>query len=212
MMWRSGYSWSRVYELFRAHYKTSMRADQDAERMKAVARTVDAERLLLLDTAPAGAIGALDDPAVAGTRDRLLVNLGNMHATAFRLEGDQVYGLVEHHTGLVDRPQSLSLEALRRMPSVDVVAGFECSGNRRPWQGLSGNGRWTGVRDSRSTPCQSGSGGPIGCPSSLKFMANGGRVARSAGSSFCLHPSSFGRTTQPTSLAGVVRQWRPRAR
>lgn len=75
-------------------------------RMKSVAQTVgDQERLLLLDTAPAGAIGALDDPSVAGTQDRLLVNLGNMHATAFRLEGDRVYGLFEHHTGLVDPPK-----------------------------------------------------------------------------------------------------------
>jgi DMSO/TMAO reductase YedYZ molybdopterin-dependent catalytic subunit len=48
-------------------------------------------------------------------------------------------------TGLVDRTRSLSLDELRRLGSVDVVAGFECSGNRRPLQGLSGNGRWTGV-------------------------------------------------------------------
>ena len=31
------------------------------------------------------------------------------------------------------------------MGSTDLVAGFECSGNRRPLQGLCGNGRWTGV-------------------------------------------------------------------
>jgi DMSO/TMAO reductase YedYZ molybdopterin-dependent catalytic subunit len=31
------------------------------------------------------------------------------------------------------------------MRNTDLVAGFECSGNRRPLQGLSGNGRWTGV-------------------------------------------------------------------
>jgi len=31
------------------------------------------------------------------------------------------------------------------MRATDVVAGFECSGNRRPLQGLSGNGKWTGV-------------------------------------------------------------------
>lgn len=74
-------------------------------RMQSVVRTVSSERLLLLDTAPAGAIGALDDPAVAGHEERLLVNLGNMHATAFRLSGDRVYGLFEHHTGLVDRPK-----------------------------------------------------------------------------------------------------------
>jgi DMSO/TMAO reductase YedYZ molybdopterin-dependent catalytic subunit len=48
-------------------------------------------------------------------------------------------------SGLVDRPTSLSLDELRRMGGADLVAGFECSGNRRPLQGLSGNGRWTGV-------------------------------------------------------------------
>ena len=48
-------------------------------------------------------------------------------------------------SGLVDRPASYSLEDLRRMPGADLVAGFECSGNRRPLQGLSSNGRWTGV-------------------------------------------------------------------
>lgn len=48
-------------------------------------------------------------------------------------------------TGLVNRPKSLSLDELRKIGSGDLVAGFECSGNRRPLQGLSGNGRWTGV-------------------------------------------------------------------
>src|SRR5213592_4768044 len=44
-------------------------------------------------------------------------------------------------SGLVDRPVSLSLDDLRQMRATDLVAGFECSGNRRPLQGLSGNGR-----------------------------------------------------------------------
>jgi DMSO/TMAO reductase YedYZ molybdopterin-dependent catalytic subunit len=55
--------------------------------------------------------------------------------TAFRLKV----------SGLVNRPLSLSLDALRKMRSRELVAGFECSGNRRPLQGLSGNARWTGV-------------------------------------------------------------------
>ena len=48
-------------------------------------------------------------------------------------------------TGLVERPRSFSLEELRKLPSAELAFGFECSGNRRPLQGLAGNGRWTGV-------------------------------------------------------------------
>ena len=48
-------------------------------------------------------------------------------------------------SGLVDRPKSISLDELKKMGSNDLVAGFECSGNRGPLQGLCGNGRWTGV-------------------------------------------------------------------
>ena len=48
-------------------------------------------------------------------------------------------------SGLVNRPVSLSLDELEKIGRAELVAGFECSGNRRPLQGLSGNGRWTGV-------------------------------------------------------------------
>jgi DMSO/TMAO reductase YedYZ molybdopterin-dependent catalytic subunit len=48
-------------------------------------------------------------------------------------------------SGLVERPKALSLEELRKMGGKELVAGFECSGNRPPLQGLSSNGRWTGV-------------------------------------------------------------------
>ena len=48
-------------------------------------------------------------------------------------------------SGLVDRPLELSLADLRGMPSTELVFGFECSGNRGPLNGLSSNGRWTGV-------------------------------------------------------------------
>jgi len=48
-------------------------------------------------------------------------------------------------SGLVDRPKAISLDELKKMGSGDLVAGFECSGNRGPLQGLCGNGRWTGV-------------------------------------------------------------------
>ena len=48
-------------------------------------------------------------------------------------------------SGLVDRELTLSLEELRSMESRELVFGFECSGNRGPLNGLSSNGRWTGV-------------------------------------------------------------------
>ena len=48
-------------------------------------------------------------------------------------------------SGLVDEPLALSLADLRAMPSRELVFGFECSGNRGPLNGLSSNGRWTGV-------------------------------------------------------------------
>jgi DMSO/TMAO reductase YedYZ molybdopterin-dependent catalytic subunit len=50
-------------------------------------------------------------------------------------------------TGLVGKPAELSLADLRSMPSTEVVNGYECSGNSaRAQQGLSSNGRFTGVR------------------------------------------------------------------
>ena len=48
-------------------------------------------------------------------------------------------------SGLVDEPLALSLADLRAMPSRELIFGFECSGNRGPLNGLSSNGRWTGV-------------------------------------------------------------------
>ena len=48
-------------------------------------------------------------------------------------------------SGLVDEPLALSLADLHAMPSRELIFGFECSGNRGPLNGLSSNGRWTGV-------------------------------------------------------------------
>ena len=48
-------------------------------------------------------------------------------------------------SGLVDRSQSLSLDDLKKMGNEELIAGFECSGNQGPVQGLSSNGRWNGI-------------------------------------------------------------------
>jgi DMSO/TMAO reductase YedYZ molybdopterin-dependent catalytic subunit len=50
-------------------------------------------------------------------------------------------------TGLVTKPTELSLADLQAMRSVELVNGYECSGNSGgAVQGLSSNGRFTGVR------------------------------------------------------------------
>jgi len=50
-------------------------------------------------------------------------------------------------TGLVNKPVELSLGDLRKRPSVQMAAGFECSGNSaRRIEGLVSNGMWTGTR------------------------------------------------------------------
>jgi len=59
--------------------------------------------LLVMDTAPAAVLGATLDPVV-GEKGRIIVaNVGNFHTLAFQLKDDQVEGVFEHHTGLVDR-------------------------------------------------------------------------------------------------------------
>jgi DMSO/TMAO reductase YedYZ molybdopterin-dependent catalytic subunit len=49
-------------------------------------------------------------------------------------------------TGLVEKPMELRLADLKRMPKVEIDAGFECGGNNKNlFQGLIGNARWGGV-------------------------------------------------------------------
>jgi DMSO/TMAO reductase YedYZ molybdopterin-dependent catalytic subunit len=49
--------------------------------------------------------------------------------------------------GTVGKPMELTLDDIRKRPSVQVPAAFECSGNSRGRvQGLSSMGQWTGTR------------------------------------------------------------------
>ena len=68
------------------------------------------------------------------------------HYAAPRPSGDRSRDLCAEGIGAggaaEDRSRSMNL---RKMRSAELVAGFECSGNRRPLQGLASNGRWTGV-------------------------------------------------------------------
>ncbi|RME69622.1 MAG: pyruvate formate lyase-activating protein, partial [Chloroflexi bacterium] len=85
-------------------------------RMDAVARTARAARpdlpVVLMDTAPAAVLGALEDPRLRQTRPAVVANIGNFHCLAFRLGptngGDPtggIEGVFEHHTGEITPAQ-----------------------------------------------------------------------------------------------------------
>ncbi|MCL4488823.1 MAG: DUF1786 domain-containing protein [Chloroflexi bacterium] len=82
-------------------------------RMTAVADSVTANLdgatpLLVMDTAPAAVLGALEDDRVRARPDALVANVGNFHTLAFRFRGGKITGVFEHHTG------ELSPEQLER--------------------------------------------------------------------------------------------------
>ena len=77
-------------------------------RMQAVAESVGATLrgrleadtpLMVMDTAPAAVLGALEDDRVRAHRDALIANVGNFHTLAFRFSDGVITGVFEHHTG-----------------------------------------------------------------------------------------------------------------
>ncbi|MDR9815646.1 MAG: DUF1786 domain-containing protein [Candidatus Methanoculleus thermohydrogenotrophicum] len=76
----------------------------DMTRMQA-ARRQAAPGALVTDTGPVALIGALCDPRVRQRAKEgiILVNAGNGHTLCFTLKGREIYGLFEHHTGLLDK-------------------------------------------------------------------------------------------------------------
>ena len=75
-------------------------------RLCAVAASAPSELpLLLMDTAPAAVLGALDDPELAAQDELLVANVGNFHCLAFHIAGGQIAGCFEHHTGELTLPQ-----------------------------------------------------------------------------------------------------------
>ncbi len=113
----SGYSdrlfrFDFIAERIRAKGKLSgfafMREDIPARltRMKAVADSVRVDvPLLVMDTAPAAVLGALDDDRVRAHPTALIANLGNFHTLAFRFVEGAIAGVFEHHTGELKREQ-----------------------------------------------------------------------------------------------------------
>ncbi len=72
-------------------------------RARSMLSCVDADvPTVFLDTGPAAALGALQDPQVGGNLPQVVVNLGNMHTLGFYLQGREILALYEHHTGLLE--------------------------------------------------------------------------------------------------------------
>ena len=78
-------------------------------RMIAVQK--DAPGAAVMDTCAAATWGALCDPVVAEKREEglLALNLGNQHTLGVLLQGDRVWGIFEHHTGLMTREKLKSI-------------------------------------------------------------------------------------------------------
>jgi uncharacterized protein (DUF1786 family) len=69
-------------------------------RLQAVATTVPSDLpLMVMDTAPAAILGALEDASVKAATGPIVANVGNFHCLAFHLSAGQIAGLFEHHTG-----------------------------------------------------------------------------------------------------------------
>jgi uncharacterized protein (DUF1786 family) len=75
-------------------------------RARSVVRCAGNEApVVFLDTGPAAALGALQDPTVGDQREQVVMNLGNMHALCFHLQRTRVVSLYEHHTGEITAEQ-----------------------------------------------------------------------------------------------------------
>lgn len=75
-------------------------------RLQAVAASAPPDvPLLVMDTAPAAVLGALDDPQLEDQWSLIIANIGNFHALAFHIAGRTIRGLFEHHTGEVTGEQ-----------------------------------------------------------------------------------------------------------
>ncbi|MGI8878838.1 MAG: DUF1786 domain-containing protein [Candidatus Limnocylindria bacterium] len=71
-------------------------------RLLAIQR--DVPGAIVADTGPAAVLGALEDERVAQAAERgiCVVNVGNQHALALLVRGEELFGVVEHHTESVD--------------------------------------------------------------------------------------------------------------
>jgi uncharacterized protein (DUF1786 family) len=71
----------------------------------------DAPGAIVADTGPVAVLGALEDERVAAEAERgaCIVNVGNQHTLALLVRGEELFGVMEHHT------EAMTTEKLQRL-------------------------------------------------------------------------------------------------
>ncbi len=94
----------------------------------------DAPGAAVMDTCAAATWGALCDPEVAERQEGGLIalNLGNQHTLGVLIQGNRVWGIFEHHTGLMTREKLKSILdrfPRKRLPSEEIFrdGGHGCA-------------------------------------------------------------------------------------
>jgi uncharacterized protein (DUF1786 family) len=78
----------------------------------------DAPGAIVADTGAVAVLGALEDERVAAEAERgaCIVNIGNQHTLALLVRGEELFGVMEHHT------ESMNTEKLERLVT-RLIAG-----------------------------------------------------------------------------------------
>ena len=84
---------------------TRMQAAADSIETSLRGRRNGDAAFMLMDTAPAAVLGALEDDRVRVHRDAIIANVGNFHTLAFRFTDGAITGVFEHHTGELTQDQ-----------------------------------------------------------------------------------------------------------
>ncbi len=113
-------------------------------RMKAVMESCreQAKKIWLMDTGAAAIMGAMEDPRVhkaVKEQGSLLVNVGNQHTIAFLTAGNRVFGVFEHHTGLLTEEKLLDYLQRFKKGSLSHQEVFQDQGHGCAIQEEAGN-------------------------------------------------------------------------
>jgi uncharacterized protein (DUF1786 family) len=99
-------------------------------------RLIDLQRSIgggpVADTGAAAVLGGLFEPAIKermARRGLTLVNIGNSHTVAFLLYAGRIFGVYEHHTGLLNAPRLWDQLARFRRGGLEFMEIFDDRGH-----------------------------------------------------------------------------------